>query len=305
MKLSIVATLYQSAPYIVEFCRRASASANQLVGEEYEIVLVNDGSPDNSLDLAIQLTENDVHVKVVDLSRNFGHHKAMMTGLAHSQGDRIFLIDIDLEEEPEWLLTFAKQMDSEVTDVVYGVQGKRSGRWFKRISGNIFWRIINLLSGLSLPANVVTARLMSRRYVEALLLHKEREVFLAGLLYITGYEQSPLIIKKHAASKTTYTLSRKIDLLVNSITSFSNLPLIWIFYIGLTIVFVSSIYSIVLVFNSIFLSKPLAGYTSLMVSIWLIGGLIILFLGVIGIYLSKVYSEVKRRPYTQVRKIYN
>lgn len=305
MKLSIVATLYQSAPYIVEFFRRASMSANELVGEDYEIILVNDGSPDNSLDIAIQLTQNDVRVKVVDLSRNFGHHKAMMTGLAHCQGDRIFLIDSDLEEEPEWLLTFAKQMDSEATDVVYGMQGKRSGGWFKRISGNVFWRLINLLSGLPLPANVVTARLMSRRYVEALLLHEEREVFLAGLLYITGYEQRPFIIKKNAASRTTYTLSRKIDLLVNSITSFSNLPLIWIFYIGLTIVLVSGIYSIFLVLNSIFLSKALAGYTSLMVSIWLIGGMVILFIGVIGIYLSKVFSEVKRRPYTHVRKIYN
>jgi len=100
MKLSIVATLYQSAPYISEFYARASVAAKELVGEEFEIVLVNDGSPDNSLDLAIKLTEQDSHVVVVDLSRNFGHHKAMMTGLAHAKGDLVFLIDSDLEEEP-------------------------------------------------------------------------------------------------------------------------------------------------------------------------------------------------------------
>ena len=110
MKLSIVATLYQSAPYIAEFHQRASAVASQLVGDDYEIVLVNDGSPDNSLDLAMQLTERMRHVVVVDLSRNFGHHKAMMTGLAHAKGERVFLIDSDLEEEPECLIGFSDQM---------------------------------------------------------------------------------------------------------------------------------------------------------------------------------------------------
>ena len=105
MKLSIVSTLFQSAPYINESYQCVSAAAKRLVGDDYEIVLVNDGSPDNSLDLAIRLTEQDPHV-VVDLSRNFGHHKAMMTGLAHSKGELVFLIDSDLEEEPEWLETF-------------------------------------------------------------------------------------------------------------------------------------------------------------------------------------------------------
>lgn len=108
MKLSIVATLYQSAPHIKEFYVRVSAVAQQLVGDDYEIVLVNDGSPDDSLDIAIQLTDTDDHVVVVDLSRNFGHHKAMMTGLAYAKGEQVFLIDSDLEEEPEWLISFEK-----------------------------------------------------------------------------------------------------------------------------------------------------------------------------------------------------
>ena len=118
MKLSIVATLYQSAPHILEFHQRASAAAQQLVGEDYEIVLVNDGSPDNSLDLAVKLTESDNHVVVVDLSRNFGHHKAMMTGLGHARSEHVFLIDSDLEEEPEWLSGFSEQMAQERCDLV-------------------------------------------------------------------------------------------------------------------------------------------------------------------------------------------
>jgi putative glycosyltransferase len=304
MKLSIVATLYQSAPYINEFHARASAVARQLVGNDYEIVLVNDGSPDNSLDMAIKLTEQDSHLVVVDLSRNFGHHKAMMTGLAHAKGERIFLIDSDLEEEPEWLEVFARQIDLQNCDVVYGIQQHRKGRLFERWSGQWFYRFFKALTGLALPENIVTARLMTRRYVDALLCHEEREVFMAGLWYITGFDQRPYVIKKHNTSETTYTFRRKMSLLVNSVTSFSNTPLISIFYIGLAISLFALTYIMYLVTNWLFLAKPLSGWTSVMASIWLLGGMIISFIGVVGIYLSKIFSETKRRPYTIVRQVY-
>ena len=158
MKLSIVATLYQSAPYINEFHERASASAKRMVGDDYEIVLVNDGSPDNSLDLAIRLTEKDSHTVVVDLSRNFGHHKAMMTGLAQAKGELVFLIDSDLEEEPEWLVAFVEKMSKDHSDVVYGVQDKRKGGLFEQITGWVFYRVFRLLTGIAQPDNIVTAR---------------------------------------------------------------------------------------------------------------------------------------------------
>jgi putative glycosyltransferase len=304
MKLSIVATLYHSAPYVAEFHRRASAAAMQLAGDDYEIILVNDGSPDNSLDLAVDLTRLDTHVSVVDLSRNFGHHKAMMTGLAHASGKRIFLVDSDLEEEPEYLLSFARQMESECCDVVYGVQQSRKGNWFERWSGKWFYRITRFLTGLQLPDNMVTARLMTRRYVEALLLHREREVLIAGLWHITGFDQRPQVITKHSTSKTTYTLRSKLTLLINSVTSFSNAPLIGIFYIGLFIFGVSLTYIVYLVLNWMILSEPLVGWTSVMGSIWLLGGMVISFIGVIGIYLSRIFSETKQRPYTIVRQVY-
>ena len=305
MKLSIVATLYQSAPYIAEFHQRASAAARQLVGEDYEIVLVNDGSPDNSLEVAVQLTESDSHVVVVDLSRNFGHHKAMMTGLAHARGEKIFLIDSDLEEEPEWLVSFAGQMAKETCDVVYGVQERRKGGFFERWSGLWFYHTLNFLSGLSLPVNMVTARLMTRRYVDSLLLHEERELDIGGLWYITGYSQIPQVIKKHNTSETTYTFRQKILLLMNSVTAFSSFPLLLIFYMGLLISLGALFYVFWIVAEWYFISEPLVGWTSLIASIWLLCGFIILSIGIVGIYLSKIFSEVKRRPYTIVRKVFN
>lgn len=304
MKLSIVATLYRSAAHLQEFHRRASAAARQLVGEDYEIVFVNDGSPDDSLDRAVRIAAQDPNVVVVDLSRNFGHHKAMMTGLAHARGEQVFLIDSDLEEEPEYLLAFARQMAQEGCDVVYGVQEQRKGGWFERFSGNVFWRLIRLLSGLPLPANVVTARLMTRPYVDALLRHDEREVFMAGLWFITGYQQHPHTVRKLATSASTYTVRRKLALLVDSITSFSNLPLVGIFYVGVAILLLACCYITYLVINRVFFYVPVAGWTSVMASVWLLGGLIVSFMGVIGIYLSKVFSEAKRRPYTIVKRIY-
>lgn len=304
MRLSIVATLYQSAPYITEFHQRASAAAKRLAGEDYEIVLVNDGSPDNSLDIAVQLTESDSHVVVVDLSRNFGHHKAMMTGLATARGERVFLIDSDLEEDPEWLISFAEQMANGKCDVLYGVQEQRKGSFFERWSGQWFYRAFKALTGMALPENVVTARLMTRRYVDALLRHEEREVFMAGLWHITGFTQHPHTVKKNSTSETTYTFRRKMSLLVNAVTSFSNAPLVSIFYIGASISLVAILYIVYLTIHWMFLAKPLSGWTSVMASIWLLGGMVISFIGVVGIYLSKIFSETKRRPYTIVRQIY-
>jgi putative glycosyltransferase len=304
MKLSIVATLYQSAPYITEFHERATAAAKLLVGDDYEIVFVNDGSPDNSLDIAVQLTEIDSNVVVVDLSRNFGHHKAMMTGLAHTKGDRVFLIDSDLEEEPEWLLSFTEQMDAETSDVVYGCQRKRKGGFIERVSGSIFYSLFRLLTGLAQPNNIVTARLMSRRYVDSLLLHQEREVNIAGLWIITGFKQCHQFVKKHSTSPTTYSLSGKFSHFVNAVTSFSSQPLVFTFYSGLFISISALGYIAYLSIRYFLIASPPDGYTSIIASIWLFSGLIVFFIGVQGIYISKVFSEVKQRPYTVVRQIY-
>lgn len=303
-RLSVVATLYQSAPYIDEFMRRAASAARAVAGDDYEIVLVNDGSPDDSLARAVAWCEREPRLSVVDLSRNFGHHKAMMTGMAHARGERVFLIDSDLEEDPEWLVGFAGQYDRDGCDVVYGVQRSRKGGLLERASGLLFYRYFHALTGIDLPENVVTARLMSRAYVEALVSHDERELDIGGLQVITGFDQRAQVVDKHSTSATTYTLARKVSLLVNSVTSFSSKPLVAIFYTGLAISLGAAANIAYLVLLKLFAAGPLSGWTSVMASIWLLGGLVILFLGIIGIYLSKMFLEIKRRPYTIVRRIH-
>lgn len=304
MKFSIVTTMFYSAPYLREFYDRITNSIHKIT-DDYEIIFVNDGSPDNSLELAIEIYNKDPKVKIIDLSRNFGHHKAIMTGLSKAEGDYVFLIDCDLEEEPELIEMFWRTLNtSNTTDVAYGVQEQRKGQWLEKYSGEIFYYIFNTLSNITIPPNFVTCRLMKRKYVEALLEFKEQEIFLGGLLVATGFNQVPITVIKHNISPSTYSLHRKISLFLNSITSFSNRPLIYIFYLGLIISGLSIIASIYLFCKKIFVGINVEGWTSLIVSLWFIGGLIIFCIGIVGIYLSRIFMEVKNRPYTIIKDFY-
>ena len=303
MDLSIVTTMYYSAPYLEEFYDMITTIARKIT-DDYEILFVNDGSPDNSLDIAISLYERDDSVRVIDLSRNFGHHKAIMTGLAYAKGELVFLIDCDLEEEPELLGKFYDEFKGSDADVIYGVQQVRKGGFLEKISGNIFYWMFNLLSSYSVPANLITARLMTKRYVASLVEHRDREIFLAGLWVITGFKQNPLLVDKHSKGSSAYDLGRKISIFVNSITSFSSKPLILIFYLGSAILCFSSLATLYLIIRRLFFGALLAGWPSLMVTIWFLGGLTIFCVGVIGIYLSRIFTETKERPYTIIRQIY-
>lgn len=302
--ISIVTTLYYSAPYINEFYNRICKVA-AAIAEDYEIVFVNDGSPDKAIDKAIALYEQDERVRVVDLSRNFGHHKAMMTGLMYAQGDLVFLIDVDLEEPPELLMTLYEKFQACNVDVVYCVQASRQGSWFNRISGSLFYVLFNLLSDYPIPRNQLTARLMSQRYVQQLIRYKEHLFNIEGLWESTGFEQIAVTVNKQPfKGSTTYNFSRKLAYSINAITAFSKKPLFGIAYLGLLIVIPSSIYLIYLLVGSLFFKLSVTGLTALVVSLWFLAGLIICILGIIAIYISVILTETKNRPYTIVRQVY-
>jgi putative glycosyltransferase len=303
VRLSVVTSLYKSAEFIREFHRRASEAAAKLT-PDWEIIIVNDGSPDDSLPIAIELHRRDPRVRVIDLSRNFGHHKALMTGLANSRGELMFLIDSDLEEDPAWLPLFYETMQSSGADAVYGVQRSRKGGWFERMSGALFYRVFNKLLTHPFPPNIITARLMTRRYVNALVQHRDQEVSMAGLCTITGFEQRSLAVKKGTRGDTSYGLRRRISAFVIAITSFSNRPLLYIFQVGVGVILLSIVAGIVLMYQSMTGRIGVPGWASIMVSIWFLGGVMIFCVGVLGIYLAKVFTETKDRPYTIIRRIY-
>ena len=302
--LTIVSTLFKSEAFVESFCTRAAAVARAF-GRTYEIVLVNDGSPDRSLDAALVARKKDPNVVVVDLSRNFGHHKAIMTGLAHARGELVFLLDSDLEEQPEWLDEFHREMERHHADVVYGVQETRKGGLFERMTGAIFYATFNAMLELPLPKNVVTARLMTRRYVQELVRHRDREVCLAALWVTTGFAQVGLPVQKQSRSTApTYGIGDRVAVMVNAITSFSNKPLVYVFYLGMLVMGGATAAGLVLVWHVLYRGVAVSGWPSLIVSVWFLGGLTIFCLGVIGMYLSKVFMETKDRPYTVVRAVH-
>ena len=304
MKLSIVTTLYHSAPYLRDFYERCCAAAEGIT-DQFEIVLVNDASPDESLDIALELHEKDPRVRVIDLARNFGQHKAILTGLAHARGELVFSLDSDLEEDPDWLGPFHERMRETGADVVYGVQRNRKGRLFERMSGTIYYAIFRLLSSHHVPKNQVAARLMTRRYVESLIEHRDRDVFLAGLWAITGYEQVPVTVDKADKGSSSYNLRMKLSFAVTSITAFSNVPLVLVFYLGMIVTAVSVSAALLTLFAKLFFIDFELGWPSLIISIWFLSGLTFSFLGVIGMYLSKIFIETKDRPYTIIRQFYD
>lgn len=303
MKVSIVTTLYRSAAYIDEFHRRAM-QATSAITDDVELIMVNDGSPDDSLEVAVELHKSDPRVVVVDLARNFGHHKAMMTGLAHATGDLIFLVDSDLEEPPESLSQFYELFKREACDVVYGVQESRRGGFFERTTGALFFAALDVLGDRPVPRNVVTSRLMTRDYVNALVSHQDREFIISDLWQVTGFRQIPVIVKKLSLSPSTYSLRNRIELAVKHVTTTSTRLLYFVLYTGILIFGLSAV--LILFYLARYFASGIGvdGFTSLIISIWFLGGLITLILGILGIYIANIMSETKRRPYTLVRRIY-
>jgi putative glycosyltransferase len=303
LTLSVVSTLYNSEPYIEQFCQRISDAARSF-GGEYEIILVDDGSPDRSRDMAIALSRADAHIHVIELSRNFGHHKAIMTGLAHARGELVFLIDSDLEEDPAWLGSFYDKMRHEGADVVYGIQARRKGSLTERVTGALYYATLNSMLEFPVPRNVITARLMTARYVSQLIRHRDREVCLAALWVMTGFKQVPITVEKKDRGASTYGVGERVAVLVNAVTSFSNRPLVYIFYLGAFIMLTATLTGTILIWRVLFHGVGVEGWPSLVVSVWFLGGTTIFCLGVIGMYLSKVFMETKDRPYTVIRAYY-
>lgn len=307
MTLSVVSTLYKSKNFLEEFIAVVEKSIQQLSIEEYELVFVNDGSPDDSVAYLLQLQESNKHIKVLDLSRNFGHHYAIQAGLKYASGEYVFLIDNDLEVSPDVLITFFQEMkNDENLDVVYGYQENRKGSFLEKYLGKLFWILINKLSDTKIPHNILTERLMTKKYVDALLSLNDANLFLGGMMHWVGFEQKGIPIKKRQRQgQSTYSFRKRAELMLQAITSFSGKPLVYLFYFGITISIFSVIFIIYLIVRKlIYMDEVQIGWTSLVaVSIFILG-ILSTFLGIIGIYLYKVFIQVQGRPNAIVKKVY-
>lgn len=301
-KISIVTTVYKSEKFLEEFHRRSLGSLKAIGCSDYEFVFVIDGITDNSIPLLETLKTSDPHIRILQLSRNFGHHKAMMTGIHAATGDLVFAIDCDLEEKPELLELFHTELYKTEGDVVFGVQDTRKGKFFEKLSGAAFYWLYNRLADVPIEKNILMARLMTRAYVDQLKKYSERSLFLGGVFALVGFKQVSVKVVKGSRGSSNYSIKKRAMLMVDAITSSTHRLLVYVFYLGIFISSLSFLLSIVYLISALFITDYLGGWPSLILSVWLLSGIIVLCLGVVGMYISKMFEEIKQRPLTVIEK---
>lgn len=304
-RLSIVTTLYKSAPYVAEFCLRAAEAARSLVGQDFEIVLVNDGSPDASLEIARQCIKSYPNLRVIELSRNFGHHAAIMAGLERSRGDLVFYIDSDLEEDPGILVEFSRKLTDEL-DVVFGFHNRAGEPLLRRWTSRAFWGLLSAISETEITVNMANVRLMRRVYVDALVAMPDRNLFLGGMFPWPGFRQQGVPIERSRREATSYSLAGRMRLALIAAISFSKKPLLVVFALGACLAAGAFAVGILLILNRLVSDADvLDGWTSLMISVWFLGGLLLGAIGILGLYIAQIFDQVRGRPRYFVRGEYD
>ncbi len=303
--ISVVAPFYNEEPVIDQFFRQVIGVLEN-IGTEWEIVCVDDGSSDRTLDHLLAGARANPAVKVLQLSRNFGKEAALTAGLEASGGDVVVLIDADLQDPPALI---GQMLDKwrEGFDVVYGVrQSRDKDSLGKRVTASGFYRIFNRLAPTPLPANAGDFRLMDRRVVDRVRELPERTRFMKGLFAWVGFESTAVAYDRpgREAGQSAWSYWKLWNFALDGLTSFSTMPLrVWT-YVGLTVSLISFIYASILVLRTLIAGVELPGYASLMVVILFLGGIQLISLGVLGEYLGRVFIEVKQRPIYLVDRVY-
>lgn len=310
MELSIVSTLYNSEKFIPELLKQLINTVKEMGISEnnYEIILVDDGSPDNSLQVAINEKKKypDVNITILELSKNFGHHNAFFAGFEIAKGNYTFLIDSDMDVGVSVLKVFFQKIKQDPSiDVVYGVIIKRSNTLSDKIS-EWFWILFNKISNINLPINITTERIFNKKYRESLCKVGDYNLFLGGLYHWVGFNMCPVpVTRKSNRTQTNYNLKKKANLFINAITSFSSYPLLLMFNFGLIFILLSGTYLSILIFRKIMHPQTLLmGFTSIASLILFVGSTIIFCLSIIGLYIEKIYNQVKNRPRYIIRNKY-
>lgn len=299
--LSIVVPCFNESEVVAETHRQLSALADRLASTEQldtEIIYIDDGSHDETLTLLLGIGKSDSRVRVIGLSRNFGHQVAVSAGLEHASGEAVVLIDADLQDPPRVIEQMVARWKDGV-DVAYGQRSEREGETrFKRWTASMFYRGINRMSDVSIPLDTGDFRLMDRQVVDALLAMPERDRFVRGMVAWVGFRQEavPYVRAPRAAGTTKYPLKRMLSFATDGILSFSLVPLRLAVYLGMGASVIAAIGIIYALVSRLFTDQWVTGWTALFIAVLFIGGVQLLFLGVIGEYLGRVYGETKRRP---------
>jgi len=304
MLLSIVVPCYNEELVLAELHDRLVSVLDQIGNFDGEIIYVDDGSADQTLLLLQQLQRDSPRVRVVSLSRNFGHQIAVTAGLEHAAGDAVVIIDADLQDPPEVIPEMVARWQDGY-QVVYGLRAKRDGETtFKLWTAKAFYRLINRVSEVEIPLDVGDFRLIDRQVVDVLLEMPERDRFLRGMISWVGFKQVAVIYDRAArhAGETKYPLIRMLRFAVDSVISFSFAPLrlaIWVGFAAIVAAVAGIVYALII---RIYTTTWVRGWASIFTAVLFLGGVQLVTLGIVGEYVGRIYAEVKLRPLYVVRE---
>ena len=297
--LSIVIPLYNEADNVDELLRRVTGVVHGLSDTplDYEIICIDDGSRDGTREKLLAASRRDAHLRIIALSRNFGHQIAATAGLDAARGDAIVLMDGDLQDPPELIADFLDRYRAGY-DVVFATRRRRQGESrFKVLTAAAFYRVVRRLTNVSIPVDTGDFRLMSRRVVDALCQTRERHRFIRGLVSWVGYNQIGVEYDRDArfAGETKYPVSKMLHFAIDGITAFSEIPLRFASYLGFLASTFAFVYAVViLILKFLHYNEP--GYTSTILTVLFLGGVQLIGIGILGEYVGRIYDEIKARP---------
>ena len=303
--LSIVVPCFNEEACLAELHQRLGAAAREVAGDDYELVLVNDGSRDQSWPAMERMAADDPHVVAVNLSRNHGHQLALTAGLDLCRGDTILIIDADLQDPPELLPAMYAAMREQDADVIYGVRKSRAGETaFKRATAHGFYRLLSRATEVDIPLDAGDFRLMSRRALDALLAMPEQARFIRGMVAWIGFRQVPFAYDRaeRFAGATKYPLKKMMRFAFDALTGFSSAPLKLASHAGLWLS-LGSVLLIVYITYAWIAGHSIQGWTSLMLVVVVLGAIQMFVLALMGEYIGRLYNEAKRRPLYIVQEV--
>lgn len=312
MKLSVIIPIFNESETIGELHKRLVNTRELLLSElgfslsDMEFLFVNDGSTDDSLARLIVLVKTNPCYKVINLSRNFGHQKAVTAGLENSTGEQVVIIDADLQDPPEFIVDLYKKQ-LEGFDVVYAVRKNRVGEnYLKTITAKLFYRLLFKLTDIKIPLDTGDFRIMRRNVVDTLNSMPEAHRFIRGMVSWAGYKQTGLGYNRHQrfAGKTKYPLAKMLRFAFDALTSFSTLPLKLMIYIGFFASLIGMLGVIYIIYIKFFTNYTITGWSSIMITILLMGGVQLTTIGIMGEYVARISEESKKRPLYIIEKIY-
>lgn len=295
--LSLIIPLLNEQDNLQPLYERTIGVVREL-GLDYELIFVDDGSTDGSVEAISTLHALDPRVKLVSFSRNFGHQQALTAGMDHATGDAALMMDADLQHPPELIPELVRHWQSGY-EIVYTVrESNEDAGWFKKTTGALFYRTFQKLTGIDMPGNAADFRLVDRKVLDAFGQIRERSRFLRGLTSWVGFKT--LGVPYQAAARHTgvskYNVRRMIRFAIEGILSFSTIPLVIGIYVGLAIALVSFAYLLFVLYAAAVTHEVVQGWTSMICLVGLIGGIQLILLGILGLYIGKIYEEVKQRP---------